>query len=349
MPIMGKNLIIYAGFGEGHKIASLALRDYFNAGCCDLLNFCPAPVRKIYSYGYASITDKYFFIWNILFYSARIGLIKLLIGKFHKIVFRPLYRYLNENNFTAIIVTHFFPLQLVAEVKERFNLKIITIITDFKVHPLWVNPKADFYFAALKETKQNLMDLGVSREKIYSGMVPLREGFLKDIAADDLRKKFSFDQKMCLLFVSSIRGNFPFFKEVFPELIDKFNIVVIYGRNNALKKYLSRFNSGSVKMFPCYEQMWELIGLSSIIISKPGGLTSFEGVYKKKFFVFTHYIPGQEKENMDLLIKYGVAKYAANKDDFLKAVSYFQQNIDELSLNYPLELKDIRPVLAKVV
>ncbi|UCD15754.1 MAG: hypothetical protein JSV34_01525, partial [Candidatus Omnitrophota bacterium] len=194
---------------------------------------------------------------------------------------------------------------------------------------------------------EDLVRLGVRPDKILLG-VPLREGFIRG-GSVDLRKKFSLDEKPCLLFVSSLRGNFPFFKEVFPVLLDKFNIFVIYGKNKVLKEYLSRFRSNSLRMFTSYSQMWELFTLSSIVITKPGGLTVFEGAYKKKFFIFTHYIPGQEKENMDLLIKYGVARYAANKDDFMAAVKYFQEDRDKLSLNYPLELKDIRNTLSSLI
>ena len=35
-------------------------------------------------------------------------------------------------------------------------------------------------------------------------------------------------------------------------------------------------------------------------------MTVFEGIYKTTPFVFTHYIPGQEKQNMDLLVEKGV-------------------------------------------
>ncbi|MBU1122350.1 MAG: hypothetical protein ABIH71_06420 [Candidatus Omnitrophota bacterium] len=346
---MGKELIIHAGFGEGHKMASLALRDFLDAPCHDLLDFCHQRVSEVYARGYHSITNKYFFVWNVLFYAARLKVVRRLITRFHKLIFPSFLRYLRENNFRTLIITHFFPLQLAAQVKDELGFKIITIITDFKVHPLWISDKVDLYFAAMEETKQNLIALGVDQEKIIAGTVPLREGFLDDLSQNELRKKFSLDQKPCLLFMSSIRGNFPFFKEVFPDLIGKFNVIVIYGRNQELKKYLSKFKSNSLRIFLSYEQMWELTSLSSIIISKPGGLTSFEGVYKKKFFIFTHYIPGQEKQNMDLLIKYGIAKYASNKDDFFRALDYFQHNADKLKSNYPLELKDIRPALSRVI
>jgi processive 1,2-diacylglycerol beta-glucosyltransferase len=346
---MGKNLVIYATFGEGHKRAAWSLKKFLNAPCRDLLEFCPPFIKKIYSTTYTIITDKFTFIWQILFNSSKNKFVNHVLGIIHRYIFSSLFKYLEQEKFEAVIVTHFFPLQLISSVKQKLGLKIITIITDLRVHPLWINDNVDFYFAAVKETKEDLVKLGIDEKKIVVGAVPVREGFLKTPLDDDVRNKFSIDNRPVLFFVSSLRGNFPYLKDLISHLQDDFNSFVIYGKNEKLKEDLQRLTSPSLRILPFYEEIWELFGVSSIIISKPGGLTVFEGIYMKKPFIFTHYIPGQEEENMKLLSKYGIAKYADNEDELLDAIHYFQARFDEIKNNYPIEVKDIRPVLEAVL
>ena len=139
--------------------------------------------------------------------------------------------------------------------------------------------------------------------------------------------------------------HFPFLQEAIEELSQKYNIFIIYGRNQRLKKYLQAQPLPSVRSFSFYEDIWELFQLASVVITKPGGLTSFEGMYLRKPFIFTHYIPGQEKENMELLIYLDIAKYVQVKEEFLEAIDFFVRNEQKISKEYPITVCDIRPAL----
>ncbi|MBU1809641.1 MAG: hypothetical protein KJ629_00655 [Candidatus Omnitrophica bacterium] len=346
---MAKVLLIYAGFGEGHRKAALSLQEFFNAPCRDLLEFCPPFIGKIYSFGYSVVTSYFPYLWRCIFFSTRDGPISFLVKKFQRIIFSSFLKYLRETKPQIIIATHFFPLVLISLLKEELNLKVISIVTDLRAHPLWVEKCVDYYFAAHSITKEDLINLGVGKEKIFTGAIPLREGFLKELSQARLREKFSLDAKPCLLFIFSLKGKFSFLKESISQLINSFNVFIIYDKNKKLKKFLLGLDSRSLKHFPYYENIWELIYLSSIIITKPGGLTVFEGLYKKKPFIFTHYIPGQEEENMDLLIEYGVAKYAKNKEELLSAIDYFKNKSGELNNNYPIKVKDVRRTLDNLI
>jgi processive 1,2-diacylglycerol beta-glucosyltransferase len=216
------------------------------------------------------------------------------------------------------------------------------VVTDLRVHPLWINKSTDIYIVAMEETKKDLIKAGIEKERIKCGFLPLRKGFLKDIPEDDIFNRFSLEKKPTLLFISSLRGNFPFLIKTIPIFKNKFNIFVICGKNKRLSKILKKIKCRNLRFFSSYENMWELISVADIVITKPGGLTIFEGMYKKKPFIFTHYIYGQEKENMDLLITYGIGKFAKNKEEFLKWIKYFLENCKIIEKNYPIDFKDIR-------
>jgi processive 1,2-diacylglycerol beta-glucosyltransferase len=341
-------LVVYASFGEGHKKAALALRDIPHYFCKDLLDFCPPFIKKVYSASYIFVTDYLPFLWKVIFRLSKKKLIKHIIDKVHALLFNSFFAYLEEIKPHVVIATHFFPIFLSKLIKKKLNFKLVVIVTDLIAHPLWMDEFVDYYFVGLEETKQDLVVLGVEREKIIRGAVSLRAGFWEDTSKEVIRKKLELPIKPTLLFVSSSRGKFPYLKEIIYCLKDNFNILVICGKNRRLKSYLGKLNYSSLRIFSFYEEMWELVSLASVIITKPGGITILEGICKKKFFIFTHYIPGQEKGNMDLLINYGIGRFVRNKDQLLESIDYFLTKGEKLKESYPVNLFDIRPLLGKV-
>ena len=346
---MARIVIVYASFGEGHRKGAEALKYLPDSSICDLLDFTNPLLRKIYSLGYLIITQYFPFLWRILFFFAKIKFFASCLDKTHRWIFSAFFKYLEKNRPKIIIVTHFFPSSLISSIKRKINFKVISVITDLRVHPLWVAGCVDHYFAALEVTKQDLINLGVAKSKITTGFVPLRVGFLKDIPLEFLHKKFHLSLRPSLIFVSSSRGRFPYLEKSIQTLLKSFNIFLIYGRNLKLKKHIEKLNSPHIRLFSFYDEIWELICASSLIVSKPGGMTIFEGLYKKKPFVFTHYIPGQEKENMKLLVKEGIAKFARGPKQLTEAICYFNQIGSKLRNNYPIEVKDIGKPLSSLI
>lgn len=346
---MDKILLVYASFGEGHKRCACSLKDHLNAPCVDLLDFSYPFVKKLYIFLYLNVTERLPLFWNFLYSSTGNSHLKFLVNKIQEFLFFPFFEYLRRTTPRVIITTHFFPLCFIEKIKEELDVKVITIVTDIRTHPLWANSCVDKYFVAHEETKNDLVRLSIDASKITSGYVSLRQGFLNTPQSQAIREKFSLDGKPVILFMSSLRGNFPCAAEIISEIKDKFNIFFIYGKNLKLKEYLQGLNLSNLKFFASYEEIWELFNISSILVTKPGGLTIFEGIYTKKPFIFMRYIPGQEKDNMVFMEKYGIGKFVSNKSEFINALNYFNGKMDELTSNYPIKLLDIKPVINETI
>jgi len=346
---MSKILIVYASFGEGHKRGAQALGNLPQASVCDLLNFAHPLLRKIYSLSYLIITQHFPCLWRGLFFCTEKNLFSFWVDGINRLIFASFFRYLRNTCPKIIIVTHFFPSSLIANIKSELNFKVISIVTDLRVHPLWVSDCVDHYFVALEITKKDLINFGVENDRITAGYVPLREGFLKDASLESLRRKFYPGSKPALIFISSLKGRFFYLKKSIQILLKDFNIFLIYGKNKKLKRRLEGLNSPYIRFFSFYDEIWELFSVSSVIITKPGGMTVFEGLYGKKPFIFTHYIPGQEKDNMEVLIKYGVAKFVQGQRELVNGIYYYSSKANWLRGNYPLEVKDIRKPLSDLI
>jgi len=346
---MAKAIVIYASFGHGHKKAAEALAKTLDAPVCDLLDFCSPLISKVYSWWYFFISHHFRHIWQVVFFLAKTDFISNLTNLWHKVLFAPLFKYLDKEQPEVVITTHFFPADLAAYIKQKKDFKLISVITDIRVHPIWVNRRIDCYVTSFQITKEDLISLKVEPEKIVSGFIPLREGFRRDLSDESLYKKFDLQKRPSILFVSSSRGVFPALRQSLDILLKDFNVFVIYGRNQKLKRYLEKVKSKQLRFFSFYENIWELMFLSSVIVTKPGGMTIFEGAYYKKPFIFPHYIPGQEKENMDVLIEAGVAKFAHRQQNLLNSVEVLSRQHNQFQNNYPFKLDNIQPVLKSLI
>ncbi len=345
---MDKILISYASFGEGHKQAAYALKGYFKASCCDLLDFTHPLIKKIYSLSYLIVSQKLLSLWRCLFLAAKLKFCSFFIDRINLAIFSSFLLYLKRTKPQILVVTHFFSHRLLRFGACAKGLKVVCIITDLRVHPLWVNENINYYFVATEAAKNDLKNLGVNPEKIIAGFAPLREGFLKPLSKEELSREFGFSSRPAVTFISSLRGNFPFLKESIKDILKDFNVFVIYGKNEQLKQTLQQIQAPGLKIFASHDEVWKLFYLSSAIVTKPGGLTIFEGIYLKKPFIFTHYIPGQERQNLDLLIQEGIAKLALSPVQLLEALKYFKEKSGWLEQNYPIQIKDIRKPLAEL-
>jgi processive 1,2-diacylglycerol beta-glucosyltransferase len=347
---MPKVLVIHASFGQGHKQAALAISSHLNAPCLDLLDFTFGFVKKIQSASYLWVTNNFPSLWKLLFNISQHKITIYILSFFNFITYFSLIRYIKKTKPDIIITTHFFPPHLTAVIKDKLQIMQISVVTDIKPHHLWANKKIDKFIVATDQTKKWLIELGINDQKIISGYVSIRKGFLKEESRDDLYAKFDLDTtKQTILFVSSASGNFSFLENALTRLDQRFNLLVIYGKNNKLKKYLEKANFKNLKIFPFYQNIWELISLSSLIVTKPGGLTVFECGYKKKPFVFTHYIPGQEEDNMFFLKRKNIAQITSDWQSLIQSINELTEKEESLKNNYPLDFKDIRKPLDEII
>lgn len=347
---MPKILVIHASFGQGHKQAALAISSHLQVPCHDLLDFTPSFMKKIQAAAYLYVTKNFPFIWKLFFDISQLKLIIHILKIINLITYFPFISYLRKTKPNIIITTHFFPPQLASIIKKRMKVMLVSVVTDIKPHRLWAEGSVDKFFVATKQTKKWLIESGISQKKIIPGYVAIRNGFLKKEKQSNLYKKFGLNPaKQSILFVSSTSGNFEFLEKALKVLSNEFNLLIIYGKNHKLKKHLEQINKKNIKCFPFYQQIWELISISSVIVTKPGGLTVFEGGYKKKPFLFTHFIPGQEKDNMVFLKQKGIAKTARNPKSLINAITNLAKKEKSLKNNYPLEFKDIRKPLDELI
>lgn len=320
-----KCFVVYATCGQGHKKAATSIADHFGFRNLDFLDFTFPFLRNLYVGGYRFTVKKLPLLWVFFFEITRFKVIRWLVDLFHLVLFYKFDKFLNQEKPDIVITTHFFPIFFLQRLKKKTGCKIVTLITDFGVHPFWLSKFTDLYCVACSDTKKTLKSFNISEEKISVTGYPLRAGFREDLNVDKLRDEFGFDKRKVLLLFSSTQGDIPYLSDIL-DMTKDFNLLVISGNENKTKKVLENYRGDNLKFFSYYEEIWRLMRLSCAIITKPGGLTVYESLTVKVPLIFTHFIWGQEKGNLDVVVKNNAGVYVKSFKELNSVLSLIKSN-----------------------
>ena len=116
--------------------------------------------------------------------------------------------------------------------------------------------------------------------------------------------------------------------EIFKTLVSDFKdvqVVAISGKN---PKMLTLFNEAivdlhaksRVKVIEFSRQVPELMSISDLVVTKPGGLTTSEALASGLPVLVINPIPGQEEQNAEFLEKSGAGVWLKKQDDIAKVL-----------------------------
>jgi len=310
---MSRIWVGYVGCGSGHKKAAEAIRDvfenreilfYFN-----LSDLAHPAVKFFYEQGYRLAVGYLPILWRFLYNIYFLDFSRRLLNLTNLFIFKIFADFIVRENPGVIVSTHFFISQIVSSLKERglINSKLITVITDFGIHPLWISKNTDYYIAATRHTASILKQTyNITSDKIKTWGMPLRREFLTSTSSSLPERYKKPENLFTFLLFSSEFGIGPF-KKVIEDFCNKCGIFVIYGRNSAVKRYIEALkNTLYLLAFRHKEEIWELMQLSDLVITKAGGLSIYECIAMRKPVVFMHSIYGQEAGNVDFVLKHGL-------------------------------------------
>jgi processive 1,2-diacylglycerol beta-glucosyltransferase len=188
---------------------------------------------------------------------------------------------------------------------------VVSIVTDFEAHALWMENCVDLYCVAAEETKGRLVARGADPKSVLATGIPISGRFSAKIDARDVRSKMGLrDDQPILLVLSGGFGMGPVAEILgaLDHVTQPFQTVVVTGRNEELRQQLAaQDRKHPTHILGFASNMHELMAISDLIISKPGGLTSSEALALGKPLFILNPIPGQEAANSDFLLERGAA------------------------------------------
>lgn len=332
-------LIATVTAGAGHLAAAAALDEAWRGvrpgdvvERLDLVKFFSPLHRKIVSDGYVKIVEHAPEIWGLMF--GKTDNTKVA-EKFNRLkrVFpsksrRRFGRYVKQFEPDAVLCTHYLPLETLGEMRVKRRKDgaagashplVVSIVTDFEAHALWMEPCVDLYCVATEETKARLVARGAPADNILATGIPISGKFATRPDPKLVRQTFGLrDDQPIILVLSGGFGMGPI-GSILTEL-DKvpgrFQVVAVAGRNQELRRELAvRDFVHPTRVLGYATNMHELMAIADLIISKPGGLTTSEVLAMGRPLFIVNPIPGQEAANSDFLLEHGAAAKVNRVED----------------------------------
>lgn len=334
-----KVLITYVSAGAGHRKVAEAVYNYLKDNRRDLdlklvdaLPFGNPFFRFCYNWGYPFLVHYATWLWGFFFWTTEFELTRRLVRRSSSIVnyfsCRKFTQYLQNENFDFIISTHFLNSELAAnlKLKNKIKSKLITVITDFGVHPFWVSGGTDIYIAASEVTKDILLRAGVGENQIRVTGIPFSSHFNKSQNRTALADKFDIAaDKFTVLVMTGSFGSGPLDK-IARKLCEEVQVLVVCAKNMSLLKRLQKKDYKNVKVFGFIDNVEELMAVADCLITKPGGSSIAELLVMGLVPIFITAIPGQEENNVKILTAYGVGSAPKNIKQIKELVMDLKNN-----------------------
>ncbi len=178
--------------------------------------------------------------------------------------------------------------RVLRELNLSSQIPLVTIVTDpcYGFWKGWACDDVSLYLVANEEARQQLLDYGVSSEKIKISGLPLHPKFREADEADaqNARKAFGLDPNKFTVFVNAGwigGGNIPkIFKELVAGELDV-QAIFLAGKNEELRleaEEIARHAKFPVKVIGYSDEIEKLMHSANVMISKLGGLTTFEAL-----------------------------------------------------------------------
>lgn len=325
-------VVLSASVGAGHVRAAEAVEAALQQtgtpvtiANYDVLSFMPPAFRKVYRDGYFEMvkrapqllgwlydaTDKPFRRERLQQKLEQAGAVRLL-------------KKIREFEPDVAVCTHFLPSALLERErrKGRCRARIVTVVTDFEVHGMWLTTPSDHYFVATEEAKAHLQALGVASAAITVSGIPTHPVFREKKDRTALRRKHGWREDLPAILVSAGgfgQGNAERMVQALAGAELPAQIIAVCGKNAALKSSLERIrarrNADDLPLLQVVgftTEMNELMAAADLMIGKPGGLTTSESLVQGLAWVVVNPIPGQEEKNAIYLLEQGVGVWSDN-------------------------------------
>ncbi len=349
---MKKVIIFYASYGGGHLSAAKSILQYIEKNfplvsveMIDCMKYVNKPIEKMTTAAYREMAKKAPKLWGKVYSGSQKGLLSKISKDSNKLLANKLNKLLQEKNADVVISTHPFSSQMVSYLKrkEKLNCTLATIMTDFAMHKQWLigHEYTDYFFVSNESMKQDIINYGVNKDKIYVTGIPMSNRFTENFDKQKIYEDFKLDpEKKVILFFGG--GEFGLGKDrtvqILKTLIEKlpnFQIVAVSGKNVKMKEafeqlVLSCHAQNRVVILGFTDKVPELMSISYMVVTKPGGLTTTESLASGLPMIIINPIPGQEEENAEFLEKNGVGVWIRKNDDPNEIISKLFENSEKI-------------------
>jgi processive 1,2-diacylglycerol beta-glucosyltransferase len=175
---------------------------------------------------------------------------------------------------------------------------------------------------------------GVEAERVRVLGIPIDPRFLEATDRAATAERFGLDARQPVILIMGGSGGFGRIQDIVLNLDTlpyPCQMVVVTGTNRSLGAWLrtATFRHRVVAL-DYTDEIPQLMEMATLLISKPGGLTTSEALAKRLPMVIVNPIPGQEAYNARFLLSQGAALQAGSPETARQTIRDLLENPDRL-------------------
>ena len=356
-------LLMYISQVSGHRQGAVAIAKSLKSlnPDCEVLSingfgYIYPLMEKIINTAYMGVIKRAPKIWEYLYDNPKIiKLSEKWKQSIHKSSHKKLKPLIEEFKPDVVVCTQAFPCGMVADYKKAHHLPmtVIGVLTDYAPHLYWLHEGVDYYVVPSQEAHDRYVKEGIEANRIKVLGIPIRIKFAQSLDRRAIAKKLGLDCNMpTVLIMGGGQGLGPM-KEAVKSLVHlgrPLQLIVICGTNVKLVHWIKKIQRQTNKKILFYDyasNVDELMEVSTLIVSKPGGMTTSECLAKGLPMVIIDPIPGQEERNSQFLVNQGVAMRVEDKHHIAHAIESLLNNPKQLAAMKQAALKNGKPMAAQ--
>ncbi len=280
----------------------------------------------------------------------------------HRYQAAKLQRLLDTVRPDAIACTQAYPCGVAADFKKHHGVQVplVGVLTDYAPHLYWFHDTVDAYVVPSEQVKQRFLAQGAQASQVQVLGIPIDLRFLEPVDREATARQFGLDLRQPILLIMGGGGGFGQLREIVMNLDTlpfPCQLVVLAGTNRPLLNWLQaeRFRH---RMIPVgyTEAIPQLMSIATVLVTKPGGLTTSEALAKQLPLVMVNPIPGQEAYNARFLLSQGAAVQASSSETVRQTVRDLLEDPAQLAalrrrhaeLAHPMAAVDIARLLIRL-
>ena len=227
----------------------------------------------------------------------------------------PLINLVKEFRPDVILCTHFMPAGVLSWLigNGKLDARLGIVVTDFHFHAFWITRAFNWYFVAQEEDKIHMEALGLPGDRIEVTGIPVEPEFQQTVNVGEVLARHGLRPgRPTLLVAGGTLGLSPATAVVrrLLQLDRDFQAVIVCGRNEELRSEVTQLvqdRPDDFRVFGYTNEMPDLMGAATLLLSKPGGMTTAEALARGLPMMVLDPIGGQEERNSDVLLEAGAA------------------------------------------
>ena len=343
-------LVFSAGFGNGHVRAAEAVIEgirikepYAEITHLDFGDFLSKRLNSVAKILYMEMIKHTPRLWGRFYYKTANLQPKSILQRFLNQLGRSDFlKYIQAFEPDLIVCTYPTVSSILAQLRlERIlHIPVITVITDYAVHSLWVHSGVDRYMVACEDVKESLVSWGIEAQRVRVTGIPVSPKFEQDMDRGHILSKLGLNPDLPTFLVMGGVYEGESIKRICKQLANSLvpvQSIIVCGKNERLYHYLEDLSDQApyrIVRFGYVHNLEELMEVSDLIITKAGGLTVSEALTKHLPLVIFKPIPGQEVENAQFVKRIGAGHVAGTEEELEHLLNHF--------LSYPGDIERIQ-------